>query len=42
MGGLYAGCDNFSLDYALLLVPVKHDLIVGGGEGQAREAERCS
>ena len=31
MGGLYAGCDNFSRDYALPPLPVKHDLIVGGG-----------
>ena len=30
-GGLYTGCDDFSHDYAPLLVPIKHDLIVGGG-----------
>ena len=30
-GGLYAGCDDFSRDYAPLSVRVKHDLIVGGG-----------
>ena len=27
-GGLYAGCDNFSHDYAL---PSGHEVIVGGG-----------
>ena len=32
-GGLCAGCDDFSLDYAPLPVPVKHDLIVGSGGG---------
>ena len=32
-GGLYAECDDFSRDYALLPVPVKHDLIVSGGWG---------
>ena len=26
-GGLYAGCDNFSRDYAL---PSRHEVIVGG------------
>ena len=48
-GGLYAGCNDFSRDYAppLLPVPIKNDLIVGGDEGQAQgiakhEAERCS
>ena len=31
-GGLYAGCDAFSRDYAPPLpVLIKHDLIVGGG-----------
>ena len=29
------GCDDFSRDYTPLLVPVKHDLIVSGGWGQA-------
>ena len=29
-GGLYAGCDNFSRDYAL---PSGHEVIVGGGWG---------
>ena len=32
-GGLYVGRNDFSRDYALLLVPLKHDLIVGGGWG---------
>ena len=32
-GGLCAGCDDFSRDYAPLPVPVKHDLIVGAGGG---------
>ena len=32
-GGLCAGCDDFSRDYAPLPVPVKHDLIVGSGGG---------
>ena len=30
-GGLYAGCEDFSRDYAPLPVPIKHELIVGGG-----------
>ena len=30
LGGLYAGCDNFSRDYAL---PFGHEVIVGGGWG---------
>ena len=40
-GGLYAGCDDFSRDYAPppLPVPIKNDLIVGGDEGQARGGE---
>ena len=43
-GGLYVGCDNFSRDYAL---PSGHEVIVGGGWGQARgvakhKGERCS
>ena len=29
-GALYAGCDNFSRDYAL---PSGHEVIVGGGWG---------
>ena len=29
-GGLYAGCDNFSHDYAF---PSGHEVIVGGGGG---------
>ena len=40
-GGLYAGCDNFSHDYAL---PSGHEVIVGGEARVVakREAERCS
>ena len=48
-GGLYAGCADFSRDYAppppppppppILPVPIKNDLIVGGDEGQARGGE---
>ena len=37
-GGLYAGCDIFSHDYALPSGAIKHDLIVGA----EREVERCS
>jgi len=33
------GCDNFSHDYALPSGWVKHDLIVGGGWGQAQGGE---
>ena len=29
-GGLYAGCNDFSRDYAPLPVPRKHDFIVSG------------
>ena len=35
-GGLYTGGNNFSRDYTL---PVKHDLIVGGGWGQVQDGE---
>ena len=37
-GGLYAGCDILSRDYALPFSAIKHDLIVGA----ERKAERCS
>ena len=38
-GGLYAGCDNFSRDYAPPLPLSGHEVIVGGGWEPS--AERC-
>ena len=37
-GGLYAGCDNFSRDYAL---PSGHEVIVGGGWGPSAGHRRA-
>ena len=37
-GGLYAGCDNFSRDYAL---PSGHEVIVGEGWGPSAGSHRA-
>ena len=37
-GGLYAGCDNFSRDYAL---PSDHEVIVGVGWGPSAGRRRA-
>ena len=37
-GGLYAGCDNFSRDYAL---PSDHEVIVGVGWGPSAGCRRA-